>query len=208
MTAIVQERNSLHFDECENLSESQTYESQDSKVNADPRDLSMSSLYDDDDDIFEDAENDDECSTSSSLSSFVSAEDEIDADVELGSVVYPRRVSWSPAVVTDVQYRPRTSPEDKLLLHYTAADLAMFKQQYKMQLRATLKLKRESERRQKEQEEAAPSTNYQNPLSGLVNMMSSYLSTSSSSTQTREARPASATGIVDTTLLVDTLYLF
>lgn len=207
MTAIVQERNSLHFDECENLSESQTYESQDSKVNVDPRDLSMSSLYDDDDDIFEDAENDDECSTSSSLSSFVSAEDEIDADVELGSGVYRRRVSWSPAVVTDVQYRPRTSPEDKLLLHYTGADLAMFKQQYKMQLRATLKLKRESEIRQKEQE-AAPSTNYQNPLSGLVNMMSSYLSTSSSSTQTREGRPANTTGIVDTTLLVDTLYLF
>ena len=172
--------------------------------------LAMPSLYEEVTD-FGDACSQDDTASSSSLSSYLST-DETDDDIELGSCCHPKRVTWSPTIVTETRYRLKTSPEDKELLHYTAADMIHFRQQYKMQLRAALKMKRDREAQQRKQDTSTERpTSFQNPISGMINMMSSYLSKSSpssSSSSTNISSNSAAKRSLETTLLVDTLYLF
>ena len=173
--------------------------------------LAMPSLYDEEVADFGDACSQDDTASSSSLSSYLSA-DETDDDIELGSCCHPKRVTWSPTIVTETRYRLKTSPDDKELLHYTAADMIHFRQQYKMQLRAALKMKRDREAQQRKQDTSTDRpTSFQNPISGMINMMSSYLSKSSpslSASSTNSSSNSAAKRRMETTLLVDTLYLF
>ncbi len=161
--------------------------------------------------------------------------DEYDEELGLGNDANddgaPLRVSWAPEVVTDVRFRPRTSAEDKTTFFYTSADQQRFRQEYKMQIRAVQRMRREqyersrqqqqqrvTEAQQEEPEEITSSTTSEssqhllnNPLSGFINLMSTYLSRPSSPTQEQSNENQSTMSRIsnlETAVLVDTLYLF
>jgi len=217
MTALVQERKPLHLEEADaSLSISsddgdKNYEKEGETTSTSCLSsvVAMPSLYEEL--AFGDACSQDDTSSSSSISSCYLSADETDDDIELGSCCHPKRVTWSPTVVTETRYRLKTSPEDKELLHYTGADMLNFRQQYKMQLKAALKMKREREAQQRKEDTTDRSTSFQNPISGMINMMSSYLSKSSPSSSTSLTNMSinsASKRRMETTLLVDTLYLF
>ena len=199
--------------------------------------LAMPSLYDCDetetettDEIDSDIESQDDTASSScsSSSSYASAEEgDIDDSCSLDSFIDiykkgKRGVTWSPTIVTETRYRPTVTPEQKALLHYTGADMAAFRQQYKAALRAAIKFKKDKERQEEmnlQQQSLAGNVaaSYQSPLSGMINRLTFYLSkpaaasplsTSTSSTVPKLSGNSISRKSLETTLLVDTLYLF
>jgi hypothetical protein len=183
--------------------------------------VAMPSLYDEsnadaDDNLSED-------DTLSSSSSYRSLE-EFDDDLELGNYCYEgqKNVTWSATIVTQTNYRLRTSDEEKELLHYTAADMTRFRQVYKMQIKAAKKLKLEQQKQEEEQrrqqedeknviQKASSGTNsYQNPFSAFINLFLSQIpaTDSSSSSAAQSGNNPTSRRSLETTLLIDTLYLF
>jgi hypothetical protein len=212
MTALVQERKPLHLERPHGILSASSVNRpavQDAKAGdmTVAGNLALPSLYDEAE--FEDACSQDETASSASIESYISA-DETDDSIELGSCCqHPKRVTWSPIVVTEIRYRLKTLPSDKQLLHYTRAEMSTFRQEYKMQIRAVLKIKREQEASRRE-EDADRSSNL-NPISGMINMMSSYLMKPSPTTIMPSSNSSSisvARKRLETSVLVDTLYLF
>ena len=210
MTALIQERKPLHLGEAVDATSADNRRDQDVKAEeiTDGRssNLAMPSLYDEAD--FEDGCSQDETATTSSIASYLSA-DETEDDIKLGSCCHPKGVTWSPIVVTEIRYRLKTLPEDKESLHYTGAEMSTFRQEYKMQLRAASKLKREREANRRQED--ADRSSYLNPISGMINMMSSYLLKplpTSTTSSTNHSSSSVARRRLETSVLVDTLYLF
>jgi hypothetical protein len=134
-----------------------------------------------------------------------------------------RSVSWKENIVADVKYRPKTESREKQVLFYNSADMHRFRQHYKMQVRAAQeyqkRLRKESSvdaskpktnsKKSKQQQQQQQS--YTSPISGVINMFTSYLAkpTSKSSPNTPNSSVAMSRGpIAETCVLVDTLYLF
>lgn len=184
-------------------------------LNDETETLAMSSLYDENDVGIEDTFSEDD--TLSSSSSYRSLE-ELDDDLEPGNYCYDgqKSVTWSPMIVTQTNYRLRTSTEDKELLHYTGADMTRFRQLYKMQIKAAKKMMleqqktKEEEQRQQDEKNAYEynASSYQNPISGFINMfISKVYDLSDSSTSSLRDNSISRRSL-ETTILIDTLYLF
>ena len=180
--------------------------------------VALPSLYsecDDTEHVVDDGDDDDDSSIASSASSFVSAEEEMEDDLyssALNNVSNNgRRVTWSNEVVTQTHYRPMTTIQDKPNLHYSGDEMTRFRQEYKMQIKAAQKLKRERAREQKEEEQRSAS--YKNPFTSVVNTMTEYLSSLSESSHSKPTNvqlPGNSVSrrSLETNLLIDTLYLF
>ncbi len=180
-------------------------------TNDEPENLAMSSLYDENDGDAEESFDgeDDSLSSSSSYRSLEELDEDLDA-----SYHGKKSVSWSPVVVTQTNYRLKTSVEDKELLHYTSADMTRFRQLYKLQIKAAKKLKLEQQREEEDRKrkENLNATTYQNPISSFVNMfMSMSLDISpepSCYSKNCQHDTSKSRRTLETTLLIDTLYLF
>lgn len=175
--------------------------------------LAMPSLYEERDiRIEENLSEDDTVSTSSSSCASLESLDRDEEDY-LEDCSYPTKcgVSWSPTIVTQINYRLKTTTEDKELLHYSAADMTRFRQMYKLQIKAAKKLKLEQqkdeeEKRRRQNEENNTTTKYMNPISGLMNMLLSFTESPSQSPASNGNHTSRRS--LETTLLIDTLYLF
>lgn len=145
-----------------------------------------------------------------------------------------RSVSWKNDIVTDVIYRPKTNPVEKTQLFYNKSDMQRFRRHYKMQVKAARKSLGTSSssgsgRRTTTTATSSVTTSsspnrsyqhhYSSPISGLVNMMTSYMAGGGSSNHNSNSPsvapiPANSHNhltsglIADTCVLVDTLYLF
>lgn len=127
----------------------------------------------------------------------------------------PRRVTWAPAVVTDVRLRPRTTADDKDSLYYSYADQQRFRQEYKMQIKAVQRLRKEKQLEKSKRDASqsdSPADRQQhllnNPLSGIINVMTTYFARSNSVQQNNWSQNTRKNSSLETTTLIDTLYLF
>uniref|UniRef100_A0A7S3VH70 Uncharacterized protein n=1 Tax=Chaetoceros debilis TaxID=122233 RepID=A0A7S3VH70_9STRA len=148
--------------------------------------------------------------------------DDYEYDEELGltpssnlSDEVPRRVTWAPAVVTDVRLRPRTTVDEKDSMYYTYADQQRFRQEYKMQIKAVQRLRTEKqlEKSKRDASQSDTPTERQhhlliNPLSGFINVMTTYFARSNSVQQNSGSAHTRKSSSLETTTLIDTLYLF
>lgn len=146
-----------------------------------------------------------------SVSSLLSQDDDIDTASSISSqdsAELEYRVSWATEIVQEIRYRPRTHFADVRDLHYTKADYAHFRQEYKEQLIRT----RLEEKRIKREEEKKRRENQETPISWLVNLVHSHFASEGESStkqttickQIQSHKPKE----VQIELLVDTLYIF
>ena len=146
-----------------------------------------------------------------SVSSLLSQDDDFDTASSISSqdsAELEYRVSWAAEIVQEVRYRPRTHFADVRDLHYTKADYAQFRQEYKN----TLIRNRLEEKRIKREQERKMRENQETPISWLVNLVHNhFVSEGESSTkqttigkQIQSHKPKE----VHIELLVDTLYIF
>lgn len=129
----------------------------------------------------------------------------------------PSSVIWKDEIVTDVFYRPTTSSSEKSRLYYNRADMQRFKIHYKMQVKAAKEYQKRL--REEEEEETRLSSGrpqpqqhdhhmYTNPISGLINRMTSYIARSSLSLPSPSSHTNTHSMSTETFVLVDTLYMF
>jgi len=116
--------------------------------------------------------------------------------------VVTRSVTWAqPSVVTEIRYRPRVTVVEKQALFYDGNDMQRFRADAKIasQLARTRKLK-----------SSQTSSHYNSPVSGIVDMATSYLEQlltyQVNSSNSRDGSNSNMTE--NTNTLIDTLYLF
>ena len=117
-----------------------------------------------------------------------------------------KRVSWiGHDVVSEVRFRPFTTLEEKGNLFYNDEDMRIFKNEYRSIIKAKKQLQNKLD-----QTPSVPS--FTTPMTGLVNMFTTYLSSSGSlspSSSSRSSSPQRSRFGLDTSLLVvDTMYIF
>lgn len=125
------------------------------------------------------------------------------------TLILPRRmtsVSWSTEIVTEVRFRPSTTEEEKETFYYTSDDMIRFRREYRYFQQAQQAVEEDYYTSL-----MASSRLVESPLSGLINMATSYMTAIASGRSNSPLR--SRTNVTrkspdNNGTLVDTLYLF